>query len=129
MTILKFEPRRFSGAPVPPHVTTEAVDIRTPEAEPVRKVSAEAEEGFQRLHELFGRVDTAAPPARGYRRYVLEYQAGRPVFWEAYRRPVRPRSELELMLDRVFEEVLDNHIVPKKLAATFPGSKFEPTRY
>ena len=129
MTILKFEPRRFAGAPLPPRVTTVAVDIRTPEEEPAREVSAEAEEGFRRLNELF-EPDTPAPsPARGYRRYVLEYQAGRPVFWEAHRRPVRPRDELELMLDRVFDEVLDNDIVPKKLAAAFPGSRFEPTHY
>jgi hypothetical protein len=36
-----------------------------------------------------------------------------------------PRSELELMLAQIIEEVLDNDIVPKKLAKAFPGSRFE----
>ena len=38
------------------------------------------EEGFRRLNELFGSDDPSAPPTRGCRKYVLEYQDGEPVF-------------------------------------------------
>lgn len=94
-----------------------------------REISAAGEEAFRRLHELFGAPDPSAVPTRRCRRYVLEFQTGKPVFWEAYTGPAYPRSELELMLHRIFDEVLDNDIVPQKLVKAFPGSRFEPTRY
>jgi len=96
---------------------------------PDYKISAEGEEAFRRLHELFSTADPSAAPKRGCRRYVLEFQTGKPVFWEDFTGPAYPRCELELMLDRIFDEVLDNDIVPQKLAKAFPGSRFEPTRY
>jgi len=50
---------------------------------PEYKISAESEEAFRRLHELFGRADPSAPK-RGCRRYVLEFQTGKPVLSEAF---------------------------------------------
>jgi len=96
---------------------------------PEYKISAEGEEAFRMLHELFGIADPSAAPKRGCRRYVLEFQTGEPVFRDADNGGANPRSDLELALDRIFDEVLDNDIVPRKLAKTFPGSRFEPTRY
>lgn len=92
-------------------------------------ISAAAEEGFRRLHELFGSAEPSAPATRGRRRYVLELRDGEPVFRDANIDPAVPRSEIELALDQIFDEVLDNDIVPQKLAKAFPGSRFEPTRY
>lgn len=72
------------------------------------------------LHEVFGAADPSPPATRGCRRYVLEFQSGKPIFWEAFAGPALPHSELELMLHRIFDEVLDNDIVPQKLAKAFP---------
>src|SRR6476646_688562 len=96
---------------------------------PYQKLSAAAEEGYRRLHELFGSDDPSAPPTRGGRKYVLEYRDGEPIFQDADKSRTCPRSELELALDRIIDEVLDNDIVPQKLAKAFPGSRFEPGRY
>ena len=95
---------------------------------PERTISADVEDAYRRLHELFG-GDTSTPPTRSSRRYILEYRDGEPIFRDANGGPVFPRSELELMVDQIFDEVLDNDIVPRKLAEAFPGSRFEPGRY
>ena len=96
---------------------------------PDREISADAEEGFRMLDALFGAGDPSASPKRGCRKYVLEFRGREPVFRDANSGQDSPRSELELALDRIFDEVMDNDIVPRKLAEAFPGSSFEPTRY
>jgi hypothetical protein len=96
---------------------------------PDREISADAEEGFRRLHELFGAVDPSASPKRGCRKYVLEFRGREPVFRDANSGRDSPRSETELAVDRIFDEVMDNDIVPRKLSEAFPGSSFEPSRY
>jgi hypothetical protein len=63
------------------------------------------------------------------RRYVLEFQTGRPIFCDAYTGTVFPRSDRELALDRIIDEVFDDGIVPQKLAKAFPGSTIGPRRY
>jgi hypothetical protein len=93
------------------------------------ELSAAAEEGYRLLHELFGAPDQVAPSTRGRRRYVLELRDGVPGFRDADIDPAVRRSEFELSLHQIFDEVLDNDIVPQKLAKAFPGSRFEPTRY
>ena len=93
------------------------------------ELSVAAAEGYRRLHELFGSADPSARPTRGCRKYLLEYRDGEPVFRRADSGPASPRDEIELALDRIFDEVLDNDIVPEKLAKAFPGSTFEPGRY
>ena len=92
------------------------------------ELSAAAEEGFRRLHELFGSAEPA-PRRQSCRRYVLEYRDGELIFRDADNGRAYPRSDLELALDRIFDEVFDNDIVPQKLSKTFPGSSFEPGRY
>lgn len=96
---------------------------------PDHEISAEGEEAFRRLHELFGGADPSAPATRGRRRYVLELRDGEPIFRDADKGRTYPRSDLELALHRIFDEVLDNDIVPEKLAKAFPGSNFEPGSY
>jgi hypothetical protein len=93
-----------------------------------RELSAAAEEDFRRLHELFGSAEPA-PRRQSYRRYLLEYRDGGFIFRDAISGPAHPRSDLELALHRIFDEVLYNDIVPQKLAKAFPGSSFELGRY
>jgi hypothetical protein len=83
-----------------------------------------SEDGFRILDELFGSEDPSAPPTRGRRKYVLEYQDGEPVFRlaEMPSKPTPPRDEIDVALDQIFEEELGNDIVPQKLAKLFPGS-------
>ena len=95
---------------------------------PDREISADAEEAFRRLHELFGVVDPSASPKRSCRKYILEFRGREPVFRDANSDQDSPRSELELAVDQIFDEVMDNDIVPKKLSEAFPGSCFEPSR-
>ena len=84
------------------------------------------EEGFRRLHELFGAEDPSAPPTRTHRKYVLEYADGKPVFRRADSQPALARDEIELALDQIFDRELGNDIVPQKLAKLFPGSSEAP---
>src|SRR4029078_703953 len=95
---------------------------------PERKISADVEEAYRRLHELFG-GNSSTPPKRGCRKYVLECQDGKPIFRDANSGLLIPRSELELMVDQIFDEILNNDIVPQKFANCFTGSRFEPGRY
>lgn len=98
-------------------------------AMPDREISAAAEEGFRRLHELFGAVEPSPALTRRFRKYVLEYRNGTPIFRDGNNGRAFARNELELALAQVFDEVLDNDIVPQKLAISFPGSSFEPQHY
>jgi len=93
------------------------------------ELSTAAEEGYRRLNELFGSAEPSAPRRQSCRRYVLEHRDGEPIFRDADNGRAYKRSDLELALDRIFDEVLDNDIVPQKLAKAFPGSSFEPGRY
>jgi hypothetical protein len=85
------------------------------------------EEGFRLLDELFGSDDPSAPPTRGCRKYVLEYQNGEPVFRFAKKKTetVLPRSELDVFFDDLMTELFGpdpdgDEIVPQKLAKLFP---------
>jgi hypothetical protein len=62
-----------------------------------------------------------APPMRGCRKYLLEYQDGEPAFRSADNHPALARDEIELATDRIFDEALGTDIVPQKLAKPFPG--------
>jgi hypothetical protein len=86
------------------------------------------EEGFRRLHELFGSDDPSAPPTRTCRKYVLEHQEGEPIFRlaEMPSKPTLPRNEFEVAFDEVMMELFGpdpdgDEIVPQKLAKLFPG--------
>src|SRR5262249_54287686 len=92
---------------------------------PDHELSADGEEGFQRLHELFGAANPSPPATRGCRRYVLEFRDGEPIFRDANCGPVHPRDEIESMLDQIIAEEFGDDIVPKKLEKAFPGSSFE----
>jgi hypothetical protein len=98
-------------------------------AMPDHELSADAEEGFRDLHELFRAADPSSQPTRRCRRYILEFRDGDPVFRDANSGLAQPRSEIELALAQVFDEVLNNDIVPQKLAKAFPGSSIEPGHY
>ena len=88
------------------------------------ELSAAAEEGYRRLDELFGAKDDAKPK-HSYRRYLFELKDGKGVFRFERASPVE-RDDIALMVDQIIDEVLDNDIVPRKLAHLFPGSTFEP---
>ena len=88
-----------------------------------------SEDGFRRLHELFGSDDASAPPTRTCRKYVLEYLDGEPVFRlaEMPSKPTLPRNEIDVVFDEVMAELFGpdpegNEIVAQKLAKLFPGS-------
>src|SRR5262245_2505253 len=89
----------------------------------------EYEEAIQRLAELFS-DDSSAPPSRGRRKYLLEYEDGEPLFRFA-EMPSKPRDEIDVALDEVMAELFGpdrdgNEIVPEKLAKLFPGSFKSP---
>jgi hypothetical protein len=88
-----------------------------------------SEDGFRILHELFGSEDRSAPPTRGRRKYVLEYQDGEPVFRlaEMPSKPTLPRDEFDVFFDDLMTELFGpdpdgDEIVPQKLAELFLGS-------
>ena len=83
------------------------------------------EDGFRRLNELFNSED-ASVPNRGCRRYVLEFDNGKPVFRRTNSDPAHPRTEIEVAVDQMIDEELGNDIVPQKLAKRFPGSLRTP---
>jgi hypothetical protein len=87
---------------------------------PDREISADGEEAFRRLHELFGAADPSAASKRGCRRYVLEFRDGQPLFQRANPSPVHPRDDIEWMLDQIIEEEFGDDIVPKKIGQNFP---------
>ena len=85
-----------------------------------------SEDGFRIL---FGSEDRSAPPTRGRRKYVLEYQDGEPVFRlaEMPSKPTLPRDEFDVFFDALMTELFGrdsdgNEIVPQKLAELFLGS-------
>jgi hypothetical protein len=84
------------------------------------ELHAAAEEGFRRLHELFGWSDPSAPTTRGCRKYVLESVDGELIFRSADSPPALARDEIELALNQIIDEELGNDIVPRKLAKLFP---------
>ena len=85
------------------------------------------EEAFRTLAELFA-DDPSAPPNRGCRKYVLEYQDSEPVFRLAeVPKPALPRDEFDVAFDELMVELFGpdpdgNEIVPQKLAKLFPPS-------
>ena len=85
------------------------------------------DEAFRALAELFSNLPSA-PPTRGRRKYVLEYQNGEPVFRlvEMPSKPALPRDEIGAALDEVMVELFGpdpdgDEIVRQKLARLFPG--------
>jgi hypothetical protein len=81
------------------------------------------DEAFRALGELFSKLPS--PPNRGCRKYVLEYQDGKPVFRlaEAPNKLTLPRDEFDLMFDEVMAELFGpdrdgDEIVPQKLGQT-----------
>jgi hypothetical protein len=85
------------------------------------------EEAMQGLAELFSQGPDA--PKRRYRKYLLEYQDGKPVFRndELDSEVDLARDAIELAFDEVVNEMFGEDIVPQKLATLFPGSRFPAT--